>query len=187
VPGTPNEPEGDKVPSRETLSDLAFGEGLVTTGTGRFSGKLYLVLLDDKTHPSIRGGRSLWGLSKPITYRPRNGDWTITVPAGFVTDLASIHASFGRYFRRTGRGSKRQSSTTTSTTRAVRACGKAMSQALPDPLITLAQKQTGFFAMPWRIAASISSAETSSISPFASAAGWAGDLALPQGAMGARC
>lgn len=55
----------------------------------RFSGKLFLVLLDDKDHPSIRDGRSLWGLAKPLTYTTLAGD-TITVPAGFVTDLASI-------------------------------------------------------------------------------------------------
>jgi hypothetical protein len=56
----------------------------------RFSGKLVLVLLDDKEHPSIRGGRSLWGVEKPISYRPAGTTDEITVPAGFVTDLASI-------------------------------------------------------------------------------------------------
>lgn len=55
----------------------------------RFSGKLVLVLLDDKDHPSIRDGRSLWGLQRPLAYTTLAGD-TITVPAGFVTDLASI-------------------------------------------------------------------------------------------------
>lgn len=55
----------------------------------RFSGELILVLLQDKTHPSTRDGRSLWGLHSPLTYTTLAGD-TITVPAGFVTDLASI-------------------------------------------------------------------------------------------------
>lgn len=55
----------------------------------RFSGKLVLVLLDDKTHPAIRDGRSLWGVERPLTYTTLAGD-AITVPAGFVTDLASI-------------------------------------------------------------------------------------------------
>jgi hypothetical protein len=56
----------------------------------RFSGKLVLVLLDDKDHPATRDGRSLWGVERPLTYRPSDGGDTITVPAGFVTDLASI-------------------------------------------------------------------------------------------------
>jgi len=56
----------------------------------RFSGKLVLVLLDNKFAPSTKGGRSLWGLQRPLTYRPSDADFDITVPAGFVTDLASI-------------------------------------------------------------------------------------------------
>ncbi|HEX2815974.1 MAG TPA: DUF1353 domain-containing protein [Phenylobacterium sp.] len=56
----------------------------------RFSGKLVLVLLDDKDHPSIKGGRSLWGVEKPLSYRPNGTTDEITVPPGFVTDLASI-------------------------------------------------------------------------------------------------
>jgi hypothetical protein len=55
----------------------------------RFSGKLVLVLLDDRDHPSIRDGRSLWALQRELIYTTVVGD-TITVPAGFVTDLASI-------------------------------------------------------------------------------------------------
>lgn len=57
----------------------------------RFSGKLVLVLLDDKDHPSIHDGRSLWAIQRELTYRTDiGGAATITVPPGFVTDLASI-------------------------------------------------------------------------------------------------
>ncbi len=56
----------------------------------RFDGKLVLVLLDDKYEPSVRNGRSLWGLHDPLAYRPGDRTQTITVPPGFVTDLASI-------------------------------------------------------------------------------------------------
>jgi hypothetical protein len=57
----------------------------------RFSGKLVLVLLDDRDHPATRDGRSLWGVERSLTYRTSiGGEATITVPAGFVTDLASI-------------------------------------------------------------------------------------------------
>ncbi|MFG1422518.1 DUF1353 domain-containing protein [Roseixanthobacter liquoris] len=56
----------------------------------RFTGKLVLVLLDNKYGPSLRAGRSLWGLYETLTYRPGDGADTITVPKGFVTDLASI-------------------------------------------------------------------------------------------------
>lgn len=57
----------------------------------RFAGKLALVLLDDKDHPSIRDGRSLWGVERELGYRTSiGGDGAITVPAGFITDLASI-------------------------------------------------------------------------------------------------
>jgi hypothetical protein len=58
--------------------------------TDRFGGKLVLVLLDNKYTPSIKKGRSLWGLHDPLAYRPGDMAETITVPAGFVTDLASI-------------------------------------------------------------------------------------------------
>jgi hypothetical protein len=72
-----------------TLEDLpqAKREGVYVD---RFSGKLVLVLLDDKEHPSIKGGRSLWGLEKPLSYQPAGTADQITVPPGFVTDLASI-------------------------------------------------------------------------------------------------
>jgi len=56
----------------------------------RFGGKLVLVLLDNKFRPSIKRGRSLWGLHDPLTYTPSNAAHTIAVPKGFVTDLASI-------------------------------------------------------------------------------------------------
>lgn len=56
----------------------------------RFEGKLVLVLLDNKFSPAIKKGRSLWGLQRDLVYRTGHGDDRITVPAGFVTDLASI-------------------------------------------------------------------------------------------------
>jgi len=57
----------------------------------RFAGKLVLVLLDDRDHPSIRDGRSLWGVERELVYRTSiGGEGTITIPAGFITDLASI-------------------------------------------------------------------------------------------------
>jgi hypothetical protein len=56
----------------------------------RFGGKLVLVLLDNKFSPSIKQGRSLWGLHDPLTYTPSDATHTITVPPGFVTDLTSI-------------------------------------------------------------------------------------------------
>lgn len=56
----------------------------------RFGGKLVLVLLDDKDHPSMRGGRSLWAVERAIAYRAGSSEDLITVPPGFVTDLASI-------------------------------------------------------------------------------------------------
>ncbi len=56
----------------------------------RFGGKLVLVLLDKKFEPSIKAGRSLWGLHDPLTYSPTDYVHTIRVPPGFVTDLASI-------------------------------------------------------------------------------------------------
>lgn len=55
-----------------------------------FSGKLYLVLLELRDTPYIRGDRSMWGLARPLTYRPKSGTGAITVPAGFTTDLASV-------------------------------------------------------------------------------------------------
>lgn len=62
----------------------------MTDWTDRFGGKLVLVLLDNKFTPSIKAGRSLWGLQRDLTYRAGAGGDLITVPAGFVTDLASI-------------------------------------------------------------------------------------------------
>ncbi|KQV54825.1 MULTISPECIES: DUF1353 domain-containing protein [unclassified Caulobacter] len=56
----------------------------------RFGGKLVLVLLDNKYTPSIKQGRSLWGLHDTLTYTPSDAAHTITAPKGFVTDLASI-------------------------------------------------------------------------------------------------
>ena len=57
----------------------------------RFTGKLALVLLNDKTHTVLRDGRVLWALQRPLTYRSDiGGVGDIVVPAGFVTDLASI-------------------------------------------------------------------------------------------------
>ncbi len=55
----------------------------------RFEHKLYLVLLDNRDRPAVRAGRSLWALQRPMTYRTVAGD-AIVVPAGFVTDLASV-------------------------------------------------------------------------------------------------
>lgn len=65
-------------------------EGAPPGWVNRFGGKLVLVLLDNKYTPSIRNGRSLWGLRDKLTYRPSNGEDTITVPPGFQTDLASV-------------------------------------------------------------------------------------------------
>ncbi|THD60699.1 DUF1353 domain-containing protein [Phenylobacterium sp.] len=80
-------PAGTELDRRyETLPPAPVKDGYVD----RFGGKLVLVLLDDKEHPSIRGGRSLWALERPLTYKPSNRGDTITVPAGAVTDLASI-------------------------------------------------------------------------------------------------
>lgn len=62
-----------------------------TDWVDRFGGKLVLVLLDNKHAPSLRDGRSLWGMQRTLAYRPNDGLGSeITVPAGFVTDLASI-------------------------------------------------------------------------------------------------
>lgn len=53
-------------------------------------GRLKVILLDDKVHPSLRGGRTLWALTEALVYWPSNGHEPIVVPRGFVTDLASI-------------------------------------------------------------------------------------------------
>jgi hypothetical protein len=57
----------------------------------RFDGKLYLVLLENRDSPAVQDGRSLWALQRALTYRAGEArDELITMPAGFVTDLASI-------------------------------------------------------------------------------------------------
>ena len=56
----------------------------------KFSGKLFLVLLDRKIEGSTRAGRSLWALSQRLSFTSDNGPTVITVPPGVVTDLASI-------------------------------------------------------------------------------------------------
>lgn len=57
----------------------------------RFTGKLVLVALNDKTHPVLSGGRTLWGLQRDLAYRTSIGEpGLITIPKGFQTDLASI-------------------------------------------------------------------------------------------------
>lgn len=58
--------------------------------TKRFDGKLVLVLLENKTRPSIRDGRSQWGVQRPLTYHAGDRTNSITIPAGFVTDLTSV-------------------------------------------------------------------------------------------------
>ena|GEM_PF-719504 len=66
-------------------------ECAMTEPRRRFPHKLYLVLLDNRDGPSIRAGRSLWALQRPMSYYAgENRDEEIVVPAGFVTDLASI-------------------------------------------------------------------------------------------------
>ncbi len=55
-----------------------------------FKGKLVLVLLDNRDAPSIRAGRSLWALHDDLSYTTGDGAEVITVPKGFVTDLASV-------------------------------------------------------------------------------------------------
>lgn len=58
---------------------------------GRFAGKLVLVLLDNKDGPSIRNGRSLWAVQRALEYQAGDDpNELIIVPAGFVTDLASV-------------------------------------------------------------------------------------------------
>ena len=58
--------------------------------SGRFAGKLVLVLLDNRDGPAIRNGRSLWAVQRALEYRTGEGDELIVVPPGFVTDLASV-------------------------------------------------------------------------------------------------
>ena len=40
------------------------------TNGSTLDGKLVLVLLDNKRPPSLKGGRNLWALHDPLTYRP---------------------------------------------------------------------------------------------------------------------
>lgn len=62
-----------------------------TDRSGRFAGKLVLVLLDNKDGPSIREGRSLWAVQSALEYQVGDDpDELIIVPPGFVTDLASV-------------------------------------------------------------------------------------------------
>jgi hypothetical protein len=63
----------------------------------RFGGDLVLTLLDHGDRPETRDGRSLWGLEQDLTYRTVAGD-TVTVPKGFVTDLASVPRVFWDLF-----------------------------------------------------------------------------------------
>ena len=93
----PRDPAGREDLSDKVAADEAPGAAAAqptAAQVDRFGGKLYVVLLDDKTHPSVRSGRSLWATTKEITYRPSNGDAEIRVPKGFVTDLASIPRLF---------------------------------------------------------------------------------------------
>lgn len=62
-----------------------------STARTRFSGKLYLVLLElrDQTFTGV-DGRSGWAPVYPVTYLPVANTGAITVPPGFPTDLASI-------------------------------------------------------------------------------------------------
>lgn len=57
----------------------------------RFREKLYLVLLENQFGASLRSGRALWALQSSLSYQTGSDPHeVITVPAGFVTDLASI-------------------------------------------------------------------------------------------------
>lgn len=59
----------------------------------RFTDHLGLILLENgKDQPETRDGRSLWAVQTPLTYEvgAEGSGEAMTVPAGFVTDLASI-------------------------------------------------------------------------------------------------
>lgn len=56
---------------------------------GAWRGELHLVLLEDAHRAATRQGRQTWAVAEPLTYYTKDGD-TIRLPAGFVTDLASI-------------------------------------------------------------------------------------------------
>ena len=98
-------------PSREELSDIVHERlGVAPSpyvpsdleeppagAASRFDdkyGRLKVILLDDKVHPSLRDGRTLWALTEDLVYWPSNGHDPIVVPRGFVTDLASIPRPF---------------------------------------------------------------------------------------------
>jgi len=56
---------------------------------GKFEGRLRLELAEDASgRPLTRGGRSLWAVDAPLVYD--DGAYKISVPIGFITDLASI-------------------------------------------------------------------------------------------------
>jgi hypothetical protein len=80
----------DLPPHAETPPNRSRDPFQVAKSFGRWTNKLVLVLLDSRKGPSMRGGRSLWGLQRPLGYCPFGGADTVTVPPGFVTDLASI-------------------------------------------------------------------------------------------------
>jgi hypothetical protein len=82
-------PQADGTRTRRAKIDAA-PEDAPPGWQERFGGKLWLVLLDNKYSPSVRGGRSLWALQRTLSYRPSNDDHTITVARGFVTDLTSV-------------------------------------------------------------------------------------------------
>lgn len=68
-----------------------------TYGGGAWRGELHLVLLEDRAHAATRQGRQTWAVAEPLTYYTQDGH-TITLPAGFVTDLASIPQPFTGIF-----------------------------------------------------------------------------------------
>lgn len=62
-------------------------------GFGPWSGKVELVVLTNSRGPVLRAGRTLWAVRNAFTYTTHAGE-RITVPAGMVTDLASIPRPF---------------------------------------------------------------------------------------------
>jgi hypothetical protein len=52
----------------------------------RFASRLAATNLD----PDFAGGRGLWELVEPLVYESDKAAMTITVPAGFQTDFASV-------------------------------------------------------------------------------------------------
>ena len=50
-----------------------------------------VVLLDNRDRPAVRNGCLLWALQRPHEYQTGpDPEELILVPAGFVTDLASV-------------------------------------------------------------------------------------------------